>query len=613
MKNRRLVALIFCLIVSIWTPVGAQQVDRVEPLFWWSGMKNPELQLMVYGEDIAGYKPTIDYPGVVLKSSVAFESPNYLVIYLDVAEAKPGKFNITFTRDQQEITYPYELRERRSSTADIQGYDASDVLYLIMPDRFANGDPSNDQPKMTAEYTVDRSRPGARHGGDLIGIEKNLDYLQDLGVTAIWLNPVLENDGQGGYYHGYFATDMYHVDRRLGSNEDYLRLIDKTHQKGMRVVMDMIFNHIGANHPWALDPPAKDWFNVSPNRRGNHAKEIFYDNYASKYDSDVMMYAGFGMDVNQANPHVATYMIQNSIWWIEYARIDAIRQDTYPYADYDMMRRWNIEVMNEYPQFNIVGEIWTEYTIGTAWWQRGSKLNDGKDTELKSVMDFTLMSIASDIFNDKTSPNGRLGKLYQHMCYDFVYPDIQNVLRFLENHDTDRFLREKPTDLDAYKQGLAFLLTIPGTPQLYYGQELLMHGTRSQPGGDGNIRLDVPGGWPGDTDNWFSREGRSALQNEAWDYLQNLLNWRKGKKVISEGSMIHFQPNLGVYVYERNHEGQSVIVILNGANKEVDLPLDRYAEILRGKTSGRDVISKRTVSLNSELKLAPKEVLILEM
>src|SRR5690606_26057789 len=211
------------------------------------------------------------------------------------------------------------------------GYDASDVLYLIMPDRFANGDPSNDQLGMAAEYTVDRSKPGARHGGDLIGIENNLDYLQDLGVTAIWLNPIVENDGQGGYYHGYFATDMYHVDRRLGSNEDYLRLIDKTHQKGLRVVMDMIFNHIGANHPWAIDPPAKDWFNASPSRRGNHAKEIFYDKYASTYDSEVMKYAGFGMDVNQANPHVATYMIQNSIWWIEYARIDAIRQDTYPY------------------------------------------------------------------------------------------------------------------------------------------------------------------------------------------------------------------------------------------------------------------------------------------
>lgn len=610
MKNK----IVLCILTTLfaWASLEARQIDRIEPLFWWSGMKNPELQLMVYGENISGYRPTIDYPGVYIKSYVGLESPNYLILYLDISEAKPGKFEITFTRDKKKLTYPYELKQRKNSTDDIQGYDATDVLYLIMPDRFANGDPSNDQPPMKEEYTVDRSRPGGRHGGDLLGIEKNLDYLEDLGVTAIWLNPVLENDARGGSYHGYFATDMYHVDRRLGSNEDYLRLIDKAHGRGMRVVMDMIFNHIGANHPWALDPPAKDWFNQSPSRRGNHAKEIFYDNYASKYDSDVMKYAGFGIDVNQANPHVATYLIQNSIWWIEYSRIDAIRQDTYPYADYDMMRRWNIEVMNEYPQFNIVGEIWTEYTIGTAWWQKGSKLNFGKDTELKSVMDFTLMSIASDIFNDK-SPNGRLGKLYQHMCYDFVYPDIDNVLRFLENHDTDRFLREKPTDLNAYKQGLAFLLTIPGTPQLYYGQELLMHGTKSQPGGDGNIRLDVPGGWAGDTENWFTREGRSSLQNEAWDYLQTILKWRKGKKVISEGSMIHFQPQMGVYVYERRLGDQSVIVLLNGANQEVDLTLARYAEILHGKTVGKDIITKRNVPLTDELKLKAKEVLILEM
>ncbi len=611
MKNKLMLSMFVMLFA--WASMEARQIERIEPLFWWSGMKNPELQLMVYGQNISGYHPTIDYPGVDIKSYVGFESPNYLVIYLDVSKAQPGKFDITFTRDKKKLTYPYELKQRKSSTDDIQGYDASDVLYLIMPDRFANGDPSNDQPPMKEEYVVDRTRPGGRHGGDLLGIENNLDYLQDLGVTAIWLNPVLENDARGGSYHGYFATDMYHVDRRLGTNEDYLRLIDKTHKKGMRVVMDMIFNHIGGNHPWALDPPAKDWFNESPSRRGNHAKEIFFDNYASKYDSDVMKYAGFGIDVNQANPHVATYLIQNSIWWIEYSRIDAIRQDTYPYADYDMMRRWNIEVMNEYPQFNIVGEIWTEYTIGTAWWQKGSKLNFGKDTELKSVMDFTLMGMASDIFNNKTAPNGRLQKIYEHLCYDFVYPDISNVLRFLENHDTDRFLREKPVDLDAYKQGLALLLTIPGTPQLYYGQELLMHGTKSQPGGDGNIRLDVPGGWQGDAENWFTREGRSPLQNEAWDYLQTILKWRKGTKAISEGTMTHFQPQAGVYVYERRTGNQSVIVILNGANQEVDLPLARYAEILRGKTTGKDIITNRSIPLSDQLKLKAKEVLILEM
>lgn len=607
--------LVFSILVLLFAgaSVEARQIERIEPLFWWSGMKNPELQLMVYGENIAAYKPSIDYPGIYIKSTVLLESPNYLLLYLAISDAQPGKFDITFTRDRKKFTHPYELKERKSTTEDIQGYDDSDVLYLIMPDRFSNGDPLNDQPEMPMEYAVDRSKPGARHGGDLLGIEQHLDYLEDLGVTAVWLNPVLENDARGGSYHGYFATDMYHIDRRLGTNDDYLRLIEKAHKRGMRVVMDMIFNHIGANHPWVIDKPAKDWFNQSPAPRGNHAKEIFYDNYASKYDSDVMKYAGFGIDLNQANPHVAAYLIQNSIWWIEYARIDAIRQDTYPYADYDMMREWNIRVTNEYPQFNIVGEIWTEYTIGTAWWQKSSRLNTGKDTELKSVMDFTLMSIASGIFNDKEAPNGRLQKIYEHLCYDFVYPDIWNVLRFLENHDTDRFLRENPTDLDAYKQGLALLLTIPGTPQLYYGQELLMHGTKSRPGGDGNIRLDVPGGWPGDAQNWFVREGRSGLQNEAWDYLQNLLKWRKGNKVISEGSMIHFQPQQGVYVYERRFDSKSVIVFMNGAGKEIDLPLQRYAEILRGKNSGKDVITKRTVSLGEQLTLKAKEVLILEM
>lgn len=586
---------------------------KIEPLFWWAGMKNPELQLMIYGNRISDYRPSIDQPGIYLKNYVTVESPNYLILYLDISQASPCTFDITFTQGKKKLVYPYELKKRKESTADIQGYDASDVLYLIMPDRFANGDTSNDRLPLTADYTVDRSRPGARHGGDLKGIEDRLDYFTDLGVTAIWLNPVLENDAKGGSYHGYFSTDMYHVDRRLGTNEDYLRLIDKAHRKGLRVVMDMIFNHIGGNHPWVLDVPSADWFNRSPSKRGNHAKTIFYDTYASAYDSDVMKYAGFGIDVNQANPHVEKYLIQNSIWWIEYARIDAIRQDTYPYADYDMMRRWNIEVRNEYPQFNIVGEIWTENTIGTAWWQKGNRLNSGKDTELKSVMDFTLMSMASDVFNDTTHAEGRLHKIYDHLCYDFVYPDISNVLRFLDNHDTDRFLRAAPANLDGYKQSAAFLLTIPGTPQLYYGHEMLMHGTKKAPGGDGNIRLDVPGGWPGDTQDWFTPEGRSPLQNEAWNYLQALLKWRKGNKVISQGRMLHFLPQMGVYVYQRRLGEQSVMVFINGSNREVDLPLDRYAEALEGKTKGKDVVTKRVVGWEKHLKLAAKEVLILEM
>jgi len=590
----------------------AQKIDKIEPLFWWTGMKNTELQLMVYGKAIADYKPSINYPGVYMKSAVSVESPNYLIIYLKLENPQPGVFDILFTKGKQTIKYPYELKARRASTSDIKGYDSSDVLYLLMPDRFANGNPDNDQLPMNGNYKVDRNSKGSRHGGDLSGIEQHLDYIDDLGVTAIWLNPVLENDANGGSYHGYFSTDMYHVDRRLGTNDEYARLIDSAHKRGLKVVMDMIFNHIGGNHPWVLDNPSKDWFNISPNRRGNHAKGTFYDTYRSQYDFDVMRYAGFGFDVNQRNPHVAKYLIQNSLWWIEFARIDGIRQDTYPYADYDMMREWNRQVMDEYPQFNIVGEIWVENTIGTAWWQRGSKVNFGENTELKSVMDFTLMGFASDVFND-TTREGRLSKLYDHLCYDFVYPDISNVLRFLENHDTDRFLRDKPDNLDAFKQGIAFLLTVTGTPQLYYGQEILMYGRKSAPGGDGNIRLDFPGGWKEDTQNNFVAQGRSAIQNEAWTYLQTILKWRRNNEVISKGAMIHYMPQLGVYVYERNYNGKSVVVILNGANHEVKLPLERYAEIMRGHTKGLDIITRQTVALANELVLTPKQVLILEM
>lgn len=611
---KRYLSLSVLLSFIITGILSAQQL-KVEPAFWWSGMKNPELQLMVYGKEIAGYRPSVDYPGVRLGSSVTLESPNYMLLYLDVSEAQPGKFDITFTNGKKKLTYNYELKRRKASTDDIQGYDASDVLYLIMPDRFANGDPSNDQIPMRTSYKVDRNNHSARHGGDLAGIEKHLDYIESLGITAIWLNPVLENDMEGGSYHGYATTDYFRVDPRFGANEDYVRLIENCHKRGMRVVMDMIFNHCGSDHPWMKDIPSRDWFNnLDHYVQTNHAKEVYFDPYASDYDTETMLNGWFVQtmpDLNQKNPHVAKYLIQNSIWWIEYSRVDGIRQDTYPYADLEMMTEWCREVMNEYPQYNIVGEAWMNHTIGTAFWQTGSKLNFGPDTDLKSVMDFRLMNIASQSFHEETGWSGGLNTIYEHMCYDYVYPDIYNVLRFLENHDTERFLPAMPTNLAAFKQAHAFLLTIPGTPQLYYGQELLMNGKKN--GHDGNIRKDVPGGWPGDPVNNFEASGRSAIQNEAWDFLQTVLRWRKGNDIIAKGKMKHFQVNQGVYVYERSLKGKSVIVILNGANKEVELPLARYEEILQGKSSGKDVISGRMIPLTDNLKLGAKETLILEM
>ena len=609
MRKNLLLSLIICLLFPGF--LSAKGITA-EPAFWWSGMKNPELQLMVYGENIASFRPSVSYPGVKLKSSVALESPNYLLVYLDVENAQPGTFDITFTKDKKQIKMPYELKARKKDACKIKGFDSSDVLYLIMPDRFANGDPSNDNLVMKTTYKTDRNDPSARHGGDLAGIEKHLDYIEDLGVTAIWLNPVLENDMQGGSYHGYATTNYYRVDPRFGTNEDYVRLIDKTHAKGMRVVMDMIFNHCGSDHIWMKDVPSKDWFNnLDKYVETSHVKEVYFDPYASEYDTKRMVDGWFVPsmpDLNQRNPHVATYLIQNSIWWIEYSGVDGIRQDTYPYADYKMMVDWCNAIYREYPDYNIVGEAWMNQTMGTAFWQKDSKLNERGNTMLKSVMDFRLMGLShSAFFGDA----GGMQALYEHLAYDYAYADIYNVLRFLDNHDTDRFLPAMPEKLDAFKQGIAFMLTIPGIPQFYYGTELLMNGTKQK--GDGYIRLDVPGGWPGDAVNQFEASGRTDIQNEAWNYMQKLQKWRKGNEVIAKGKMKHFVPQNGVYVYARNLNGKQVVVIMNGNAKESVLPLDRYDEILKGYTSGKDVITGKVVSLQKELTLGAKDVLVLEL
>jgi len=616
MNRHLLIALLLALLMPVCMYAKDMKKEiKIEPAFWWSGMKSPELQLMIHGANIADYQASVSTPGIRVNQCVRLDSPNYLIVYLELKDAKPSSFDILFTKGKEHFSYSYELKTRRADAAKVKGFDSSDVLYLIMPDRFANGNSSNDQIPMHTAYKVDRENPNARHGGDLAGIEQHLDYIKDLGVTAIWLNPVLENDMEGGSYHGYATTDYYRIDSRFGTNSEYVNLVEKAHQKGLRVVMDMIFNHCGSDHPWMKDIPSHDWFNnLDHYVQTNHDKEIYFDPYVSEYDKSTFLDGWFVPtmpDLNQKNPHLAKYLIQNSIWWIEYAGIDGIRQDTYPYADADMMRRWCKEVMTEYPDFNIVGEAWMNFTIGSAYWQKGSRLNFGEDTGLKTVMDFNLMDIAGKAFGEETGDGSGLHDIFMHMCYDYVYADIFHVLRFLENHDTDRFLKEMPTSLNAFKQAVTFLLTIPGIPQLYYGQELLMNGTKSK--SDGYVRRDVPGGWPGDKANWFEASGRSDIQNEAWTFMQKILKWRQGNEVISKGSMKHFMLNQGVYVYQRSYNGKSVLVVMNGSSKNVVLPLDRYAEVLQGKASGMDVISGKSVVLDKELKLSPKEILLLEM
>lgn len=610
MKKHILLLVLFT--VSIFMARG--ETPRVEPSFWWSGMAETELQLMVSGDKIADYVPAVTSKHVTIREVVTLQNRNYLLLYLDLTEAVAETFDLVFTNGKKKITVPYELKERNPERLSIESFDSSDVLYLIMPDRFANGDPTNDQIAMRTQYKVDRNDPNARHGGDLKGISDRLGYLADLGVTAIWLNPVLENDMEGGSYHGYATTDYYRVDPRFGSNEEYRELISDAHEKGMKVVMDMIFNHCGSDHPWLTEVPSPDWFNnLEEYVQTSHMKEMYFDPYASEYDKSKMVDGWFVPtmpDLNQRNRHVAKYLIQNSIWWIEYSGVDGIRQDTYPYADYEMMVDWLMAVEKEYPGYNIVAEAWLNNPIGTAFWQGNSPLNPN-NTHLKSVMDFRFMGLShSAFFEETTEWNGGLHGIYDHMTYDFIYPDIYNVLRFLDNHDTDRFLKEYPQELSGWKQAVTFLLTMPGTPQIYYGTELLMHGNKSRH--DGYVRLDVPGGWAGDETDHFTRAGRDAIQNEAFDYLSKLLHWRQDNEVIARGGMKHYVLQKGVYVYERFLGDEKVLVFMNGTKNEVTINLDRYAESIQGMSSARDFLSGKTITLDETLTLSPKEVLLLQ-
>ena len=592
-----------------FTDATTLQKIALEPPFWWSGMRNTELQIMVHGAAIAGYVPHIQTPGISIKEIVTTDNPNYLFIYVDLADAKPGNFDITFTKGEEKFKYPYELRARKENAAEVEGFDASDVVYLIMPDRFANGDPSLDNIQMKQPYRVDRNDMTLRHGGDLLGIENQLDYLEDLGVTALWLTPVQENDMQGGSYHGYSITNHYKIDPRFGSNEGYRRLVDKAHSKGIRVIMDMIFNHCGSDHKWLTDLPANDWFNnLDHYVETNHNKVFAFDPYASDVDTKGMTEGWFVPslpDLNQRNPHLADYLIQNSIWWIEYAGLDGIRQDTYPYADNNMMNDWCKAIDKEYPNFNIVGEIWLTNSAGTAAWQKGNVLG----TELKSVMDFQLQDIAPAVFSNE---NG-LGQIHEHLSYDYLYSDIYNVMRFYENHDTIRLFPEEigPGDLEKFKLAYTVLLTIPGIPQLFYGAEFLFSGNTYKD--FAYVRPDVPGGWPDDKDNYFKKSGLSDMQDQAWNFLQKVLQWRKGNEVISKGTMKHFKLQNGVYVYERKLDNAQILVLLNSSNNTVLLSLEHYKEVLTNITLGKDVITGNRIALDNEIELSPKEVLILEL
>lgn len=614
---KRVCIVISALLLAIQA-VAAMNIEKIDPPFWYAGMEDNELQLMIYGKDIAHAKVGVSYPGVRISSTVKLESDNYLLVYLQLSdEVKPGTLKLTFEQGRRQITKEYELKARAMAGSERKGFDASDALYLLMPDRFANGDTSNDQLQGMAPYEVNRNNPDARHGGDLAGIEQHLDYFSELGVTALWFTPVLENNMPGGSYHGYATTDYYRVDPRFGTNEDYCRLIAKAHARGLKIVMDMIFNHCGTGHPWVSDMPSKDWFNY-PDFEEHYVQTSYVltpyvDPYASAYDFDQMSRGWFVPampDLNQSNPHVLKYLIQNSFWWIEYAGIDGIRMDTYPYADYDAMSQWMAALNAEYPHYNVVGETWVTEPAYTAWWQKDSKLSVPRNSHLKTVMDFSFYDKINQAMREESSNYTGLGRIYNNFVYDFLYPNPLSVLAFIENHDTDRFLGEG-NNLAALKQAATLLLTTRRIPQLYYGTEVLMNGTKRVT--DGHVRKDFPGGWTSDEANAFTSTQLDSLQRDCYRFFQRLLHWRKGNEVIARGEMTQFLVQQGVYAYARHYEGRTVLVLLNGSNAPTTLPLHPYKEVLGNAVQGRDVISGRIVPLDRPLTMKARESLVIEL
>ncbi len=591
--------------------------DRLEPSSWWIGFENPVVQLMAYGENIGLLRPELEHPGVSIQRITAVENTNYLFIDLFIGEnAEPGDIDILF-KDEGEIknTMRFSLDERKEGSANREGFNTTDAMYLLMPDRFANGDPSNDDIKGMREKS-DRQEPYGRHGGDIQGIMDHLDFIKEMGFTAIWINPVLENDQPESSYHGYATTDYYKIDPRFGTNEDYKKMVEMANEKGIKIIKDLIFNHCGSKHWWMKDLPTQDWINYDDFVRSNYRLSTVSDPHASKADLKLATEGWFDEampDLNLENELLLNYLIQNSIWWIEYAGLQGIRQDTYPYPDKHGMAEWNKRVNREYPNFNIVGEAWIGDVAKLCYWQKDFPNSDGYNSHLKSLMDFPLMDAMHKAFNEKGGGwSDGMMRLYDALANDHMYPNPHNLVVFSENHDVGRIYHLLENDLRKMKMMTAYVSTIRGVPQWYYGSELLMDGNGYD--GHANIRHDFPGGWPGDEINAFTREGRTDEQNEIFDFLSTILKYRKNSEAIHHGETLHFVPENDVYVYFRYLDNEAVMVMLNNAEEDSrSVSGDRFNEILSKYSSGKNILTGEKLSSLENFEIDAKSAIIIEL
>ncbi|QYJ84210.1 glycoside hydrolase family 13 protein [Shewanella aegiceratis] len=612
---------------SIISENTSAQKLRIEPLNWWAGMQHSQLQLMVHGENIAKAKVSVKADGVTLKGVETTENPNYLFVNLDTQGAKAQTFELTFEQaGQAQISVAYELLKRDKGSAAREGFSNKDVIYLITPDRFANGDPANDNQADMIEQ-ADRSNPGGRHGGDIQGIINNLDYLADLGVTQLWINPLTENNQAEYSYHGYSVTDHYRIDPRFGSNDDYRQLAIKAKEKGIGIIADVVVNHIGANHWWMDDLPSQDWVNRPEGALAQdssaidfttHRRTTLQDPYAVAKDKRDFSHGWFVEsmpDLNQEQPQLANYLIQNSIWWVEYAHLSGIREDTYSYADKDFLVDWTRAIMAEYPKFNIVGEEWTGNPITVSYWQKGKVNQDGYQSELPSLMDFPLYETLIKALSEEEGWSEGMMRLYEFLANDVVYADPTQLVLFEGNHDTNRLYSLLGDNLALTKMALAYVLTSNRIPQIFYGSEILMQ-SPTKDRNDGVTRSDLPGGWQGDAISVFDNKGLNKEQQSMLSFTRALLNFRKQADFIHSGGLRHYVPQDGVYVQMRCakqdcSDKARLMVIYNKLDKAVELPLARYRDLLGSARMAQDVISGDTVTLDKTLSIKGQGVTLL--
>ncbi|GGY61181.1 neopullulanase SusA [Cellvibrio zantedeschiae] len=613
---KKLISVIGVWILSSYALATDTLIKHVEPLSWWVGMQHSQLQLMVHGENISTLTPEINYPGVTLVNTQTTDNKNFLFINLNISEAtKAGSFVISFkSGDKQLAKIDYRLDTRAKNSAMRKGFSSNDVIYLLMPDRFANGSAANDSMADQLEK-YNRTLSGGRHGGDLKGMQEHLDYIANMGFTMIWPTPLVENNQLQYSYHGYSATNHYKIDSRFGSNQDYKNYVIAANKKGLGVIQDVVLNHIGSGHWWMKDMPAKDWINFPDNyTQTTHRRTAIHDPHAAPEDATLFTDGWFVPtmpDLNQRNPLLATYLIQNSVWWIEYANLSGIREDTYSYSDKNFLSAWGKYLLEEYPNFNVVGEEWTSNQAIVASWQKGKRNDNGYISYIPSLMDFPVHDAMRTALTENEGWSTGLIKLYETIANDFIYADPMNMVVFPENHDTSRIFSALNDDVNLYKNAMVLSVTTRGIPQFFYGSEVLATSPKERD--DGAVRSDMPGGWAGDNINAFSGKGLTPAQKDAQAFLKTLLNWRKTNEAVKTGKLVHYVPENSTYVYFRYTDSKTVMVVLNKNTQDSKLDLARFQNMLKGKASGKDILTSSVVDFSQPLTLKARTPMVIEL